>query len=253
MKRVLHGLVLWGAVAVCAVFLFCALLFRVWSLGTWAGLAASGLVAAAAARWPHWRARYTVGWKKRFLSGLFALFILFVIYSAALIGCMTAGALRIAPEGQTGTVVVLGSKVNGETPSADLQARIDRAARYLLEHPECPVIASGGQGAGERISEAEAIRTGLIAQGVEADRIYLEDRSSSTAENIAFSKEVVEANNLPETMLFVTDEYHEFRAWRLAERAGVESWAIPGRTPLYLLPACVAREMLAITGMFLTV
>ena len=47
MKRVLHGLVLWGAVAVCAVFLFCALLFRVWSLGTWAGLAASGLVAAA--------------------------------------------------------------------------------------------------------------------------------------------------------------------------------------------------------------
>ena len=50
MKRVLHGLVLWGAVAVCAVFLFCALLFRVWSLGTWAGLAASGLVAAAAAR-----------------------------------------------------------------------------------------------------------------------------------------------------------------------------------------------------------
>ena len=149
MKRVLHGLVLWGAIAVCAVFLFCALLFRVWSLGTWAGLAVSGLVAAAAARWPHWRAPvHRRVEKKRFLSGLFALFILFVIYSAALIGCMTAGALRIAPEGQTGTVVVLGSKVNGETPSADLQARIDRAARYLMEHPECPVIASGGQGAG---------------------------------------------------------------------------------------------------------
>ena len=60
---------------------------------------------------------------------------------------------------------------------------------------------SGGQGAGENISEAAAIRDGLIAQGVDPSRIYLEADSSDTEENIAFSKAVMEENNLPGEVL----------------------------------------------------
>ena len=98
---------------------------------------------------------------------ILSVFLLSVIYIFVLFGCMTVGALRVPPEEPLGTVVVLGSKVNGTVPSADLQARIDRAAEYLLEHPSLSVVASGGQGAGENISEAAAIRDGLIAQGVD--------------------------------------------------------------------------------------
>ena len=82
---------------------------------------------------------------------------------------------------------------------------------------------------------------------MEASRIYLEDQSSDTQENIAFSREVMQENGLPEPMLIVTDEYHEFRANLLAEQTGIESLAVPGATPFYLLPACVAREVLALT------
>lgn len=160
---------------------------------------------------------------------------------------MVFGALQAPPGDPEGTVMVLGSKVNGTTPSADLQARIDRAADYLLEHPDLSVVASGGQGAGEEISEAEAIRDGLIAQGVESSRIYLEDQSSDTEENIAFTLQVMEESSLSEPLLIVTDEYHEFRANLIAQHAGAESYAVSGATPFYLLPACVAREVLALT------
>ena len=60
----------------------------------------------------------------------------------------------------------------------------------------------------------------------------------------------MEENGLPEPMLIVTDEYHEFRANTLASRAGITSYAVPGQTPFYLLPACAARELLALTKLF---
>ena len=232
---------------VTALYLIPAVLFGVWSLGTWVGLAAGLLTAVGARWWPQLTSfcrRHRLRWLQ---LGSLWLFVLFLAYSLVLCGLMVSGALRAPPQEAQGTVVVLGSKVNGSVPSADLQARINRAAAYLLEHPELPVVASGGQGAGEDVSEAEAIREGLIAQGVEASRIYLEDQSSDTQENIAFSREVMRENGLPEPMLIVTDEYHEFRANLLAEQTGIESLAVPGATPFYLLPACVAREVLALT------
>lgn len=237
--------------ALCILFLLPALFAGVWSLGTWVGFGTGAVLAAGAHSWPRLTSWAAKKGKKWIPKVIFSVFILFVIYAASLLACMAVGALRAPPEEPAGTVVVLGSKVNGTVPSADLQARIDRAASYLLEHPSLSVVASGGQGAGESISEAAAIRDGLIAQGVEPSRIYLEAESSDTEENIAFTKAVMEEHDLPEPLLIVTDEYHEFRAWLLAQREGVSSYAVPGRTPFYLLPACVAREMLAITEQLL--
>ena len=237
--------------ALCALFLLPAVFAGVWSLGTWVGLAGGAILAVGAHVWLRLTAWATQKRRKWIPKVILSVFLLSVIYIFVLFGCMTVGALRVPPEESLGTVVVLGSKVNGTVPSADLQARIDRAAEYLLEHPSLSVVASGGQGAGENISEAAAIRDGLIAQGVDPSRIYLEANSSDTEENIAFSKAVMEENNLPEPMLIVTDEYHEFRAWLLAQREGISSYAVPGSTPFYLLPACVARETLAITEQLL--
>ena len=241
--------VFWAGAAICAVYLLAAVLFGVWSLGTWVGLAAGGVLIAGARLWPRLRAVCGTRGRLWIPPALLAALGAAVLYALVLFGCMAAGAANAPPQAE-GTVVVLGSKVNGTVPSADLQARINRAAAYLLEHPELSVVASGGQGAGEEISEAEAIRDGLVALGVDSARIYLEDASFDTEENIAFSKAVMEENGLPEPMLIVTDEYHEFRANTLASRAGITSYAVPGQTPFYLLPACAARELLALTKLF---
>ena len=68
-----------------------------------------------------------------------------------------------------------------------LARRLDAALAYLEENPKAYVVVSGGQGAGEDISEAEAMRRYLAARGIEESRILMEDKSMSTLENFLFS------------------------------------------------------------------
>ena len=58
----------------------------------------------------------------------------------------------------------------------------------------------------------------LIAHGVDESRIYREDRSTSTQENFAYSEEIMAELGLDagDTFAFVTNDYHIFRAGRIA-------------------------------------
>lgn len=137
-------------------------------------------------------------------------------------------------------VIVLGAGVNGETPSLVLQSRIDAAAAYLAAHPDVPAVLSGGQGAGESITEAEAMRRALTAMGVEKERLLLEDRSTSTAENFAFSRETLEAAGMDTdtaVIAVVTNDFHQFRAHLLAQRAGLTTHGVPAKLPWRWLSA----------------
>lgn len=131
-------------------------------------------------------------------------------------------------------VLVLGAGVNGERPSLILQSRIDAAAAYLKQHPETPAILSGGQGPGEDIAEAEAMRRGLVAQGIAPDRLFLEAHSTSTAENFAYSQDLLEEMGLsPETaeLAVVTSNFHCFRAQLIARKSGLSSFELPAKSP----------------------
>lgn len=172
---------------------------------------------------------------------------LLFLWAGALSGCMVYGALNSPAADTEYTVVILGSKVNGTSPSADLWQRILAAEEYLKAHPQAKAVASGGKGEGEDISEAEAIRNALVDRGIEESRIYLEDRSSNTQENLSFSMEIIRENGLSQKVALVTDEYHQFRAGRIAASLGVESAAVCARTPWYIFPACWARELLALS------
>ncbi len=131
-------------------------------------------------------------------------------------------------------VIVLGAGVNGDTPSLTLQSRIDAAARYLREHPKTPAVLSGGQGDGESVSEARAMYRALTAQAIPASQLLLEERSSNTAENFAFSKAVLEANGVDLThgkIAVVSSDFHLFRAGVLAKHEGLSTFGIPARLP----------------------
>nr|WP_325183057.1 YdcF family protein [uncultured Oscillibacter sp.] len=138
-------------------------------------------------------------------------------------------------------VIVLGAGVNGETPSAALQSRINAAAAYLQKHPDVPVVLSGGQGPGERITEAEAMRRALWTNSEEANRRYLlEDRSTSTAENFRFSKALLEEYGLDtETAVVavVTNDFHCFRTHMIAQRQGLRIIDVPAELPWWWLTA----------------
>lgn len=173
------------------------------------------------------------------------LFCLGLAWAAVLTGLMISGLTKEPPA--SATVLVLGSKVSGSVPSADLRARIDAAADYLGRNPQAVCIACGGQGAGEALPEAEAIRDGLKDRGVDVSRVLTEDRSTTTEENIRNALSIIGGKNLNRSLAVVTDEYHEYRACSIARRDGASAWAVPARTPWYIFSACWARELLALT------
>ncbi len=136
-------------------------------------------------------------------------------------------------------VIVLGAGVNGETPSAALWSRIEAAREYLADRPDIPVVLSGGQGAGESISEAEAMRRALCTGDPAWDsRFLLEERSTDTAENFRFSKELLEANGVDtETAVVavVTNDFHCFRAAMIARHMGLQTIDVPAELPWWWL------------------
>lgn len=146
-------------------------------------------------------------------------------------------------------LIILGARVKGTVPSLALQFRIDHAAVYLKENPDTIAIASGGKGPGEDISEAESIKRELIGHGIEESRIFLEDKSTDTYENIRFSKEFLPAK--AESGLVVTNDFHIFRAKMIADNEDLQINGLPAKTPIQAVVKSYIREYLALTKYFM--
>ena len=150
-------------------------------------------------------------------------------------------------------VVVLGAAVYGTDPSITLQHRLEGAARYLDTNPQAKAVVSGGQGEGEDISEAECMRRYLVEHGIAADRILLEDRSTSTKENLAFSKEVIEADGGDASRIaIISSAYHLYRAKRMASALGMDAIGVAGSDgyPIYMF-GMYLREAAAVAKLWI--
>lgn len=144
------------------------------------------------------------------------------------------------------TVIVLGCRVYGERPSRMMAARLKAAKKYLDKNPDSACILSGGQGEDEDISEAECMYRWLVNAGVSPDRLYKEDKSTSTRENLLFSKEIIERENLNNNIAIATNEFHEYRAQQIAKELSLESGAASGATEIWVFPTYYVRELLGI-------
>ena len=165
----------------------------------------------------------------------------------AIVVWMIAGA-RSDESPQVDVVLVLGAGLRNGRPTLTLQRRIQRAADWLVLHPDVKVVACGGCSPGQPLSEAEAIRSGLVARGVAFDRVIIEDRSTSTEENVrnAYSLWLERGAGQRPRALIVTSNFHLARAKLLANRAGFGAYGIGASTPWYILPGAAIREAAAI-------
>lgn len=170
-----------------------------------------------------------------------------IIVFCTMVGIMLAYANNTPQPGST--VVVLGCQVIGKTPSLMLYDRMEAALEYIEDNPDSKIIASGGQGPGEDISEAQAIKDYLVSNGVSPDRIYVEDKSANTNENIEFSAKIIEKNGLNKNIAVVTDGFHQFRASYFSSRNNLESSAVSCNTRWYFSLSYYSREVLAIIKM----
>lgn len=127
-------------------------------------------------------------------------------------------------------LIVLGAGVNGSVPSLSMRNRLDKALEYLESHPDCVAVLSGGQGQGEDISEAQAMYDWLAARGISTARLIMEDRATSTQENIRYSYELIGDGAEAATVAVVSSEYHLCRAKYIARQLGYQVYGLAGKT-----------------------
>ncbi len=188
-----------------------------------------------------WRVHKMLRWLYRGILGILALIVIFVVVESA---CMLHAAGKKPEPGAT--VVVLGCRVYGERASLSMVERLEAAYEYLVEHKDSVCVLSGGQGDGENITEAECMYRYLVNKGIDASRLYKEEASTTTRENLQFSKQLIETERLNPVIAIATSEYHEYRAGLIADSLGIKYAAVPGKTAIWLFPTYYVRELYAI-------
>lgn len=174
-----------------------------------------------------------------------AVLILRILCILLVLGCIAAAVTAgfIVHAAHPGTlpafdyIVVLGAGVHGTTPSLSLQERITAAYHYLSAHPDTIAVLSGGQGSGEEITEAACMYRELTKMGIDGSRLLMEEKSTSTIENLTFSAELLESQtgSRPTKIGIVSSEYHLFRATLFAKSLDLETVGIPARTTWFSL------------------
>ena len=164
------------------------------------------------------------------------LLVLFLIVFAVTEGVIISASFG-APKTECGYLLVLGAKVNPHGPSLALRNRIDAAYDYLEAHPDCTAILSGGQGPDEPMTEAQCMYNELVAMGIDPQRLWLEDQSTTTWENMKFSRALLEekTGTAPEQIGLLSNEFHLFRAQLFARRFGFDPVGVPAATSLPVL------------------
>jgi len=177
----------------------------------------------------------------KWFINLFRILCILGIACFLIVECFVfSGYFNNCPDG-VDYIILLGAK----TGSLTIERRIDTAAEYLHANPDTLVICTGGQGSDEEIAEGEYMRIGLIRRGISADRIIVEDRATSTAENMKFSSALIADGTT--SIAIVSNNYHVFRSMAIARKYfDCEIYGIPMASNYLTLPHYMLREFFTV-------
>ena len=192
-----------------------------------------------------------------YTNHLVNIFFFFLIYSYLIFGFAFAGFLLysilylfIPKKKHYDFIIIHGAGLlNREKVTPLLKNRIDKAVEAYRQssNPNVKLIASGGRGGDEKISEAQAICNYLMEEtDVPREAILLEEDSTTTYENLLFSKEIGEKLVANPRFLFVTNDYHVFRTSTYARQLRMKGDGLACRTAGYYIPSAFIREYVAL-------
>ena len=188
---------------------------------------------------------------KAFLPVTLAVFCVSVIYGSVsfLIFMIYTLFLQIVPRKRDFDYVIIhgAGLLGGNRVSKLLSDRLDKAVEVYHMDPTPPVlIPSGGQGADETVPEAIAMKDYLLSRGIPEKDIVPEDRSSTTLENLRFSKNILDRFEGRKYTALVSSNYHVYRALRYCREVGLECTGIGSHVAFYYWPSALIREYIAI-------
>ncbi|HEY9575329.1 MAG TPA: YdcF family protein [Lachnospiraceae bacterium] len=144
-------------------------------------------------------------------------------------------------------LIILGAEVYGYSPCPALKYRLDAAVFYLSSSPETNVIVSGGQGPDENITEASCMANYLMNAGISKDRIWMEERATSTWENISYSYDLMETSPGDYKVGIVTNDFHILRSILVAKKLGkYQVWGMATKSDMSSKLRYSIREIFAL-------
>ena len=186
------------------------------------------------------------------LENLFS--VVYLYFECMLIGTIVADAIvaRHEPDKDKDFLIVLGCALKKDgTPTPLLQGRLDRAIDFYNKQKdrtgkELMFITSGGQGADEVIPESSAMKRYLIEHGIPEERIIEENQSTSTYENMLYSKDKIWEIDPEGKVAFSTTNYHVFRSGLFARRVKMRAVGMGADTKWYFWPNAAVREFIGL-------
>lgn len=181
---------------------------------------------------------------------------IFILFAIGMLAFLAVEAILIyygnaSPKENADYMIILGAKVNGTVPSKTLRRRVLATIPYLKNNENTTVLVSGGQGKGELVTEAVAMKQLLVEQGISEQRILLEDQSVNTEQNIRFSKEMIIKEGKKAIkdckVVIATSDFHIFRGISLAKKQGFKMISgCAGKSDRILFVHYYVREFFAV-------
>ena len=171
-----------------------------------------------------------MGRKRGIIAGFLSLLVIIALFGGICMSIWMYGTIDAKQEADV--ILVLGSATTGDVPTPAFQERIDHGI-WLYQNGYAPyILFSGGKGSAEQPTEAMIAKNYALSQGIPENAIILEEQSTSTEENMKFSKVVMEEHSF-ETAIIVSDPLHLKRAMLMASDNGITGFPSPTPTTVF--------------------
>lgn len=121
-------------------------------------------------------------------------------------------------------IIILGAAQFNGRPTDVFAARLQHGLDLYNEGYAPWIIVTGGKQEGDAFTEADTAETWLINRGVPESAILKETVGRDTWQNLQGARDAGEPHDI-ETVLIVSDGFHLFRAERMANAVGFESYS----------------------------
>ena len=132
------------------------------------------------------------------------------------------------PEKVDGILILSGatnpylSKVHKQVSLNGASERLFESIKLIKKYPGAKIVFSGGSGSlNSNLTHSEVAKKFYSSLDIDLNRIYFEDKSKNTHENILFSKKIFKPKK-NEKWILVTSAFHLNRAINIAEKVDWE-------------------------------
>lgn len=127
-------------------------------------------------------------------------------------------------------IVVFGAAQYDGRPSPVLKARLDHAADLYYRDLAGTIVVTGGKRPGDRVNEAGAAHDYLVInRGVPDDDILRETAGTDSWQSLASAANELRKRGM-DTVLLVSDPFHNARIAAMADELGLNARVSPTRT-----------------------